>query len=213
MLERWAEHPRNWLNARDTDGSPIVMTKDELDPVNPIKPFPIEQPQIGAIVDACIDHRMLFIPKPRQILGTWTVLLVVDWFLRFRPAQLWLLSKSTEDEAKQLMRDKIAHMHGCLPAWVQAELPLKTKPQNRFTYPLTGGQLLAVAENAAEREFRGNTASGICIDEAAFQMNFREMVAAAAPMNGRVIALSTANLGNPGAQYCREIMGISHAVA
>lgn len=190
----------------------MILTKDEADPLAPLKPFP-DDPHLKAIVYAIMERPLLFIEKPRQIMATWATVLTVDWWLRFRPSQLWLLSKSTQDEAKQIMRDKVQHVQNHLPRWVADELPVRMKPADRFTYAVTQSQLMAVAENAAEREFRGNTASGILIDECAYQDSFREMVAAAAPMSGRIIAITTATLGSPGSQYSREILGYSRHVA
>jgi len=212
-LERWAIHPWNWLTGTDPDtGRALILTKDESDIHAPLKPFP-SYPHLRAIVETIMAKDMLFIEKPRQVMATWGAILTVDWFCRFRPSQLWLLSKSTQDEAKQIMRDKVQHVQTHLPKWVQEELPVRMKPADRFTYEVTVSQLMAVAENAAEREFRGNTASGILIDECAYQDSFREMVAAASPMSGRIIAMTTATLGSPGSQYSREILGYSRHYA
>jgi hypothetical protein len=210
LFAGWMEHPWRWLQARDEEGNPIIFTKDEADPISPIKPFPNEE-YLQRICEVIYDgdaNPLLFINKPRQILATWLVMLTVDWFCRSQEARLWLVSKSTEEEAKVLLADKVQHMHMHLPIWVREMSPLHPRPAHRYRYPTQGSQLWAVAENAAEREFRGNTASGIVIDEAAFQAHFREMVAAAVPMDGRVIGLTTANIGNPGAQYAAEILGI-----
>jgi hypothetical protein len=188
----------------------VILTKDELDQENPIKPFPNEEylKRICEVIYDAAAHPLLFLNKPRQVMATWLVLLTVDWFCRAYPARLWLVSKSTEEEAKVLLADKVQHVHRHLPAWVQELSTLHYRPAHRYRYLQQDSQLWAVAENAADREFRGNTGSGIVVDEASFQDHFRDMVTAAIPMGGRVIALSTANIGNPGAQYACEIMGI-----
>jgi hypothetical protein len=199
------------LQGRDTDGTPVVQTRDEADANAPVKPFP-DYEHLKRCAEVIFDgaaYPMLFFNKPRQVMMTWCALLAgPDWFCRFQPARLWLVSKSTEEEAKVLLSDKIKHVHIHLPPWVREMLPLEARPAHRFKYPATGSQVWAVAENAAEREFRGNTASGIVIDECAFQEHFREMVAAAIPMDGRIIALTTPNIGNDGATYCKEILGL-----
>jgi hypothetical protein len=210
LFSLWMSHPWEWLAGRDEEGQRIILTKDEADPVSPIKPFPLEDylQKLCSLIYDGKTYPLLFFDKPRQILATWLVLLTVDWFCRSLPARLWLVSKSTEEEAKVLLADKIQHVHRHLPAWVQELSTLHHKPAHRYKYVQSGSQIWAVAENAADREFRGNTASGIVIDEAAFQDHFREMVAAAVPMDGRVLALTTANIGNPGAQYAGEILGL-----
>jgi hypothetical protein len=210
LYRLWGMHPWEWLSGVDEEGRRIILTKDEADPITPIKPFPLQE-YLKQLCEVIFDYQtypMVFFNKPRQVLATWLVLLTVDWFCRRQPARLWLVSKSTEEEAKVLLADKVQHVHRNLPAWVQEMSSLHPKPAHRYRYVQTQSQLWAVAENAADREFRGNTASGIVIDEAAFQDHFREMVAAAIPMGGRVLALTTANIGNPGAQYSAEILGI-----
>jgi hypothetical protein len=210
LFANWMEHPWRWLQGRDEEGEPIIWTKDETDPITPIKPFPNEE-YLQRCCEVIFDadaYPLLFFNKPRQVMATWLVMLCVDWFCRKYPARLWLLSKSTEEEAKVMLSDKVQHVHRHLPPWVQEMSTLHAKPAHRYRYVQTQSQLWAVAENAAEREFRGNTASGIVVDEAGFQNHFRDMVAAAVPMEGRVIGLTTANIGNPGAMYCKEIMGL-----
>jgi hypothetical protein len=49
-------------------------------------------------------------------------------------------------------------------------------------------------------EFRGNRASIVLVDEAAFQEFFPQMVGAAREMCDRMWAVTTANAGNPGAE-------------
>jgi len=194
----------------DEEGRRIIRTKDEADPVNPIKPFPNEL-YLEKLCDLIYNppSKLLFFDKPRQVMVTWLVMLTIDWFCRRFPARLWLVSKSTEEEAKVLLSDKVQHVHRHLPPWVQEMSTLHYKPAHRYRYVQQGSQLWAVAENAAEREFRGNTGSGIVIDEAAFQDHFRDMVTAAIPMDGRVVAVSTANIGNQGAIFASEILGLS----
>ena len=194
--------------ARDTDGTPVVVTRDETDEENPIKPYPdLDYLRYFFRVISDTSIRQLFIDKPRQIMATWAVLTYADWELRHRQSRFWLLSKMTQDEGEQLLSDKVKHINDHLPLWVQQALPMTTRRLNHFRYPGTGGQLLAIASNAHRRTLRGNTPSAVIIDEAAYQDGFQEMVAAGKPTGCRFIAQSTANASGPGARYCQQILG------
>jgi hypothetical protein len=57
-----------------------------------------------------------------------------------------------------------------------------------------------VAQNAAVRAFKGNTATIVLVDEAAVQEFFGDMLQAAGPMARRIWAVTTAYHGNPGAE-------------
>lgn len=206
LLTHWGKHPWNWLSGRDLDGRPIVWTKDERDPDAPVKPFPVHKPHLKLLVEDLFNEPFILMDKSRQMMATWTTVLFIDWWCRFRVGQRWLLSKSTEDEAKEILRDKPRFMHKHLPAWVQAAMPQQDKPEIRCAYPATDSYILAVAANAADREMRGGTASGVLIDEAARQIEFPEIIAAALPMATRIIAITTAELGNRGAIYYKQML-------
>jgi hypothetical protein len=63
----------------------------------------------------------------------------------------------------------------------------------------TNSVILAGAENVAIRAARGGTATGFGLDEGAFMDQFAIAWAAAAPMCGKIIALTTPNIGTRGA--------------
>ncbi len=207
LLLHWAEHPWNWLSGKDTDGTPIIRTKDEGSD-DPVKPWPTDKEYLRWYIELLHngdEYPQLLCDKCRQMMLTWATLLYIDWQCRFRTARRWPWSKSTEDEAKEQLKDKVLWVHEHLPQWVQDALPMVCKPQTRCSYLRTGSYILAVAENVAEREARGGTASGIGIDECARQHGFEDIVAAAGPMARRCIAITTAELGNAGAAFCSQI--------
>jgi len=203
----WSEHPWNWLTGQDTTGKPIIWTKDE-SADDPLRPFPTDKEYLNWYIDLLFygkEFPLIFVDKCRQMMLTWATLLYVDWECRFRKGRRWLLSKSTESEAKELLRDKLKWVQIRLPEWVQDAIPAEFKPQERANYPLSHSYILAVAENVADREARGGTASGVVVDECARQHGFGDIVGAAMPMATRLVAITTAELGNPGAAFCADI--------
>lgn len=204
LIRHWSEHPWNYVTGRDTDGRPIVWTKDERDPEAPVKPFPSHLDYLREWYEVLFRERLIFCDKPRQMYITTSTMLYIDWECMFRDARLWLISKTTEDEAKDILRDKIRFPHSQMPQWLQKARPVKDKPQVMVPYPATSSAILAVAENVAQRDARGKTASGVLVDEAARQREFQQIMAAALPMATKIIAVTTAELGNPGAITFRK---------
>lgn len=203
LMEFWSEHPWNWLTGKNLDGEPLIMTTDEKDDNNPVKPFPAKD-YLKEYVDVLMNERIVMVDKSRQMLISTTTLLVMDWFCKFRPSRRGLVSKHKEGEAVELIRDKIRNVHERLPLWVKTALPLSKTPAIRIDYPNTGSYIRAVAQNVAVSEARGGTASIVLIDEAAFQDQFGEMMSAALPMANRIWAVTTANIGNPGARVFKR---------
>ena len=153
-----------------------------------------------------LKHRIVLLDKCRQMMASWTTLLYIDWECRFRLARRWLVSKVTEDDAVEILTDKVRFSHSMLPTWVRTEIPVISSPQVQNTYPKTGSYIMAVAENTADRECRGGTASGILIDEAARQRYFSSVIAAAQPMASRIIGITTADIGNVGARTYKMLL-------
>lgn len=217
LLEYWCKHPWNWLTGEDVDGRPIIWTRDEkqdAEIASPIKAFPRKDYLKNYVEILHTTKRvgprpgMVLVDKPRQMIISWTTLLWMDWGGRCREARRMLLSKSTEEEAVEMLRDKVREVQTHLPEWLQKALPQSQKPEKRVEYKRTKSYILAVAENVAEREARGGTASVVFVDEAARQMMFKDIVAASQPMVGVIVAVSTPEIGNPGAEYMKQILEI-----
>ncbi len=200
LLEYWAKHPWNWLSGTDFDGTPLIRTADEKDEERPIKPYPTDKPYLKRLVQILVDERLVMVDKSRQMIVSTTCLLVIDWYCRFRDARRWLVSKHKEGESVELIKDKIRRVHERLPKWVQEALPQSKTPAIRVDYPGTGSYIRAVAQNVAQSEARGGTASGMLIDEAARQDQFGDIMAASLPMAGKIWAVTTAMVGSQGAR-------------
>ena len=106
-----------------------------------------------------------------------------------------------------LLNDKVRGVHRRTPTWFQLALPLSMKPAQKAIAGRTGSEIVCVAQNAAVRAFKGNTASIVLIDEAAVQDYFEDMLRAAMPMAARIWAVTTAYHGNPGASTFYRLKG------
>lgn len=211
LIQRWSEHPWNFLTGLDTDGTPIYWTKDERDSSAPLKPFPgghhpdaQDKPFLRAYIQVLHERDKVFVDKARQLYISTATLAFISWNCTFTPGRRWLLSKSTEEEAVELIRDKVREPFRHMPEWFQAWAGLKDKPENRAIWTRSGSTLSAVTENVSDRKARGGTASGVLVDEAAFQSQFAEMIRAMFPMTEKFFAVSTANMGNAGADEFRR---------
>lgn len=223
LLAKWSLDPWDWLTGVDTTylgddwpkGKPIIWTQDEGDKSHPLKPWPGEGVK-GKYLHYYIDdiwfstESVIWVDKPRQIMATWGALLVMDWDCRFHMARRVLLSKSTEDEAAELLRDKPRFVHRLLPEWIRQRMPMTDKPAVLATYPETNSRFMAVAENVADRDARGGTTSTMLIDECARQARLESMIEAA--LGGgvtnvnpiKIIALTTAKATGPGSDYFKR---------
>lgn len=204
LLREWSRDPWDFLTGRDTDGRQIIYTKDEGDNDHPYKPFPAKQHLFRLTRDLFSDERVVLVDKSRQMMVSTLCCLLILHHILFRRGRNVFISKQKKELAEMLMRDKLVGPYERMPEWVRLALPLDiTKAQ--VTAVKTDSRCNAVAQNAAVGEFRGNRASIVLVDEAAFQEYFREMAGAAREMTDRMWAITTANAGNPGAERFLEL--------
>jgi len=216
LLKRWAQHPQFWLVGLDPTtttvelgartlyfprGRPLIFTTDEKDNDNPVKPYPNKE-YLAHFVDLLIspapERRIVLVDKSRQMLFTTTCALVMDWFCKFFDARRCLISKSKEDDAIEVMTDKIRAPHMRLPEWLKEWAQVADKPAGILKYGRTRSYIRAVTQNVAEAEGRGGTPSIMLIDEAARQFMFKQIMAAVLPSAGRVWGITTPEAGTPG---------------
>lgn len=213
LLKTWAADPWAFLTGRDVDGTPMVVTQDELDDARPLKAFPLDKPYLAAMAGVLLRERrpgelgamVTLVDKARQMMVSTLCMLLMYHTILFRTARLCFLSKQTRELAEDMLEQKVRSVHRRTPAWFQAALPLSMAPKDRATAEHTGSSIVCVAQNAAARHFKGNTGSIVLIDEAAVQEYFADMLEAARPMTNRIWAITTAYHGNPGADTFYEL--------
>jgi len=206
LLQRWEKDAWAYLTGVDLDGRPIIWTTDELDEEKPIKPFPGHRPYLEHITRQLWAYRLITLDKVRQMYATTLCALNIDWYCSFVEEREVFVSRVTEESAVKLINDKIRVTHTRKPAWLQAALPMDDKPQKIITYLHTNSQVTGVAQNFAASGGRGPTGSIVMVDEAAFQDQFPAIYTAVLPMTGRLWAISTANVANPGALLFRKLI-------
>lgn len=204
LLREWSRDPWDFKTGRDTDARPIYWTKDEGDAEHPFKPYPAKQHLYRLTRDRWSPEKVLLVDKSRQMMVSTDCCADLLWLILFRKGRNAYISKQTRELAEELMLDKVVGPYERLPEWVRLALPLEiTKREVRAVR--TDSRIGAVGQNAAIRSFRGNRASVVLVDEAAFQEYFREMAGAAREMTDRLWAITTANAGNPGAERFLEL--------
>lgn len=202
LLKTWAKDRWAFLTARDVDGTPIINTQDELDDRRPFKAFPDDKPYLRALVDELFGpHQLTLVDKSRQMMVSTLCMLLLYHTILFKRGRKCLLSKQTQELAEVMLADKVRGVHTRTPAWFQEAMLLDMTPASVARAPRTGSEIVCVAQNAASRWFKGNTASIVLIDEAAVQEFFEDMLEAAQPMARRIWAITTAFHGNPGASF------------
>jgi hypothetical protein len=200
MLKTWSKDPYAFLTADDTDGRPIYWTKDEGDEDDPYKPFPKDWAfQKRLLDDLFSEEKIALADKSRQMMVSTICCGAGLWLTMFRRGRKFMISKQKEDQSWMLIQDKIIGPYERLPKWLRDLFPFEIK-KNLLRCTTTDSMILGVGQNAAASEFRGNQASILMIDEAAFQEYFPDMLRAAKPMAAKVWAVTTANTGNPGAE-------------
>jgi hypothetical protein len=178
-----------------------VWDQDEKDRSAPLKPFPSHLTYLRELVKVLQNEPRVVIDKARQMYVSTTILQFNDWDSAFHPAVSTVLSKTKEEDAVALLRDKVRFPFMQMPEWLCRLRPLRMKPEKRVDYPLTASSTLAAAQNAAVGEARGRSGRRVIIDESAFQDQLEEMVAAFWPMTYQLILCSSPYLGSPGADY------------
>jgi hypothetical protein len=134
-----------------------------------------------------------------------TTMGVMDWWCRSMPSRRWMLSKGKEDEAKKMLKEEVRAPHKRMPEWFRRVSPQTLRPADMVIYPATDSVIMGVAQNVATSEARGGTNTGVCIDEACFQENTQEIIAAVRPAAGRIWMISTPYLGTLGGREFKRI--------
>jgi hypothetical protein len=198
------------MTAREPDyNEPIIWTKDEQDVEEPMKPFPSQYPFLENwywVLDHLEGYSYVAMAdKCRQMLLTTSSVLYAHHDCMMHYNRFWLLSKTKKGEAEQILQDKVRFPWLQMPEWVQNEFPIAMKPKFRVDYLKTGSTFMAVGENVASAEARGNTAN-VIVDEAARQATFGDILQACLPMRTKVICITTAEYGSPGAELYQELL-------
>lgn len=218
LLLHWSKHPWHFLSGVDPTtttleldgkrlyypkGRPLIFTTDERDDEEPVKRFPWERPHLRELcmllVSPAPERRIVLLNKSRQMMATTITCLVMMWYCRFRSGRRFLISKTKEADSIEVARDKIRAPYSRLPQWVKDDCLLPDRPAEILRFVKTRSYIRCVTQNVAEAEGRGGTISGMLVDEAARQYMFGQIMSAVLPAASRVWAITTPDVGTPGA--------------
>ena len=207
-LAKWAQSSWAFFTATDPDDgqTPIIRTIDQRDKKNPIKAFPTRLEYLRLIDDLLDYEQYLACEKSSQMFVSSIILLKQLHRCAFRQAWKVLLSKHKEEEASQLLDEKIRKVWLLMPDWVRVALPLTLRPKNKITWPKTGSSILGLPENAAAADARGQTYNTGLIDECCWQDELQAILTAMLPRAGQVIFWSTPAPGGEGERVFREYL-------
>lgn len=205
-LDRWSKDPWSFLTGTDPDtDEPIIRTIDQRDKKSPIKAFPSHLAYLHYYIEIMESEPYICTEKCSQMIVSTITLLRELWLGSFKPSHKTLLSKHKEEEASQLLDEKIRRVWLLMPDWLRAALPLTLKPKNMISWPKTGATALGLPENASVSSARGQTYHCGLVDEAEYQAVLGEILTAMLPRAGQVIFWSTPGVGD-GARIFREYL-------
>lgn len=191
--------------------SKALLTKDEHDPSNPVKPMPDKEylrimldclllsgkvikpdravyARAGGLPQSFLEQLhftgIFMTEKSRQVMATWLTCAYLFWRAKYRKHQLELVQSKREDDAANLVFNKESHVSRI--SFMEVNLPRYLRTLN---FPRAGayGQLFFPTGSRiwAIPEggdiIRSNTPSVVFSDEAAFQPEFSNSFTAALP--------------------------------
>mgnify|MGYP001615640435 FL=1 len=192
-LDRCGRDGRFWLQ--------FVQTRDEADPGQTTKPFPVHLDYVLRIWDTFTAHNRVVVAKSRQMLLSWIACAFMCHTARFRPNSLVILQTQKWEDACAMVamagnRAEGGYAGRCqfieshLPSWLRQRC---TPTEGAIDYP-NGSRVMALAAGA--NQIRGKTASLIVLDEYAFLSEAKQTYAAISPLvqkGCKIIVISTPN--------------------
>jgi len=181
-----------------------AFTLDVHDSTSPTKPFP-DKDYIKFIVDKWMKHKILIIPKSRQMMMSWLFTALYLWDTQFHYGRLTFFQSKKADDANDLVkRSKMIWDNE--PKFLKRYYQkgefheLKCNPQNQgmhvycsLAFPDIQAEIRGVPEGGDV--VRSQTLSGMLSDEAGFQPEMANAFTALKPTlssGGRLTCVSTA---------------------
>jgi hypothetical protein len=161
----------------------FVRTRDEADPAEPVKPFPIQLAYTRALWDILEAQQEIVIAKSRQMIVSWEIVCFCVWWARYRGNQavFWQTKNWPDAVAMTCMPEggfegRCQFIETHLPEWMR--LPAKFS-EGRVQYP-NGSIIQALSGGAGN--IRSKTPSLIIEDEFAHQEDQAGVYTAVAPL-------------------------------
>lgn len=188
-------HPWALFTAKDVDGSPLLRTVDRRPngQVEAVRAYPHEREYLKVLVYELIDPQNVFIVviKTRQVMFSFTSLLSLGmWDLWVNPYSEMIVSRTKEESAIKLVREKMFDTWAQFPPWFKEQMPLVNRPREMFRFG-NHSHILAVSQNFPDSESRGDSAKTVLVDEAPVQQNLPRIITSTLPMAGKIVIAGT----------------------
>lgn len=175
----------------------FVLTRDEADPANSVKQFPLHLDYLRQLWGVFSNKNLVVVAKSRQMLVSWVVAAFAVHTARSRPHQaIYWQAQKAEDAVGMVCAPEGAQMARCqfieanLPEWLRQ--PIKPV-EGRLVYP--NGSVIQALSGGADK-IRGKTASLIVLDEFAHMLDQQQIYTSVAPLvqkGAKLIIVSTPN--------------------
>ncbi len=189
ILARCAADGLFWLK--------FVKTRDEADPNNTIKQFPVEKEYTRQLWEDLLAPEPVCLAKSRQMIVSWETVAFCVWTARFKPnTAVYWQTKAWPDAVSMVcmpsggFSGRAQFIEDHLPDWMK--LPYKPS-EGRIQYP--NGSIIQGLSGGADQA-RSKTASVLVEDEFAFQEDQEGVYTAISPLiqkGAKLILISTPN--------------------
>jgi hypothetical protein len=155
-----------------------VFTRDEVDPLTPIKLFPVHLDYLKLLTRLWQKKRLLAIPKSRRMRISWTMLSLYSWKGLFQLNRHIAMVSKKEDDADELIK-RIKFIIENLDSRIPAEFRKFEYRFNNLYFPETGSRIQGFPQGADQ--LRQYTFSDVFGDECAFWEDAEKMYSASFP--------------------------------
>jgi hypothetical protein len=137
------------------------------------------------------NSKHLFIPKTREMLTSWCVMLYATHMAQWSKAEV-IVQTDGEEKAKQLI-GYASCLYRNQPDWMRARHQLTGEPSQLNIQWQSGGKIFGIPKG--ENKIRMYHPTIYVMDEAAFLPEAEQCFNAAQPVAGQIIAISSAGPG------------------
>lgn len=182
-----------------------VKTIDEAED-NPrlrIKRFPADIPYIKYLSREMVDEPLLWVPKSRRLMLTWINAAFMVWNA-LQPGYHGFVQTRNEAQAAWLIKDRCWFIWEYLPTWLKYAVMKGTDAAHSYCkLQLPNGSKIWGVPQGPD-QFRGYTATGVFIDEAAAHERLKDSLAAILPLREKGCRISIVSSAQPG--YFAEVI-------
>lgn len=156
----------------------------------PFEMWPAQREALSEITGS----QYVIILKARQLGMSWLCLSFALWLMLFRPIANIMIMSKRDEEAVDLLTNRLAKMHGYLPEWMQARV---VERNSAHDFVLSNGSRAKAFPTSGGRSYTGTF---VLLDEADFLPSLSEVLNAIKPAvdaGGQLVLISTVDKGVP----------------